>query len=110
MPGHGDRLSRKQEQAVAALLSETTLERAADAAGVSRTTLKNWLKRDAFQQAYRRARGQLLEHALTRLQSLSGVAVAVLQKHLLGADAELSYKSAVSVIDRALKGADALDV
>ena len=42
MPGHGDKLSRKQEQAIAALLAEPTIEAAAPKADIGLTTLKNW--------------------------------------------------------------------
>jgi len=44
MPGHGDKLNRKQEQAIAALLTETTIEGATRTVGIGHANLKNWLK------------------------------------------------------------------
>src|SRR5688572_27719597 len=42
MNGHGERLSRKQEQAVVALLEQPTLGQAAAAVGVNEKTLRSW--------------------------------------------------------------------
>jgi hypothetical protein len=39
MAGHGEKLSRKREQAIAALLSASTLVEAAKAAGIGDRTL-----------------------------------------------------------------------
>ena len=47
--------TRKQEQAIAALLTETTIEAAATVCGVSLRTLKRWLADDGFQREYRAA-------------------------------------------------------
>jgi len=44
LKGHGEKLSRKQEQAIAALLTCPTIEQAAKAAGVGETTLWRWLQ------------------------------------------------------------------
>lgn len=56
MKGHGEKLSRKQEAAVAALLTESTLCRAAERARVGEVTLWRWLKEPGFKAAYREAR------------------------------------------------------
>ena len=50
--GHGEKLTRKQEQAVAALLEQPTVLRAATVAGVSERTLRLWLKDPGFKAAY----------------------------------------------------------
>jgi hypothetical protein len=76
--GHGEKLTRKQEQAIAALLTEPTLEQAAALAGVSKRTLEYWLARPDFQAAYRKARAAVLERTVGRLVSGSGRAVGVL--------------------------------
>ena len=41
--GHGEKQTRKQEQAIAALLGCATIELAAEATGVAPITLKRWL-------------------------------------------------------------------
>ena len=49
-------LGRKQEDAIAALLTQRNIEEAAKAAGISARTLLRWLKLAEFQTAYREAR------------------------------------------------------
>jgi hypothetical protein len=65
--GHGEKLTRKQEQAIAALLSEPTLEAAAGTAGISVRTLKTWLTLDDFRRAFDAARRQVLSDTVSRL-------------------------------------------
>jgi hypothetical protein len=73
----GSKLNRR-EQALAALLAEPTLERAAAKAGISLATIKRWLSDPEFQGAFRAARRQLVENAVTRLQQITTAAVATL--------------------------------
>ena len=54
--GHGEKLTRKQEQAVSFLLTAPTIGKAAALAGVSARTLRNWMKLPAFAEACRQAR------------------------------------------------------
>jgi hypothetical protein len=55
MKGHGEKLSRKQDLAIAGLLTEPTIGEAAQKAGVSEVTLWRWLKQADFTSAYRLA-------------------------------------------------------
>ena len=52
MAGHGEKLGRKQEEAIAALLSQRNIEEAARAAGVGTRTLIRWLKLPEFGKEY----------------------------------------------------------
>ena len=52
--GHGERLSRKQEQAVAALLEHATIRAAAAAVPVHERTLRQWMRAPAFAAALKR--------------------------------------------------------
>jgi hypothetical protein len=109
--GHGEKLTRKMEAAIAALLREPTVRKAAEKAGVGERTLRRWLKDDAgFQSAYAAARRQLLEHSLSRLEAVAGRAVSVLRKALASDDRALSLRAALGVIDRATKAAEMLDL
>jgi len=56
MAGNGGKLGRKQEEAIAALLTQRNLEEAARAAGIGTRTLIRWLKLPAFGKEYRKAR------------------------------------------------------
>ena len=76
--GHGG-LSRKAEEAIAALLTAETVEHAAQQAGIGYRTLHRWLREDAdFQQAYRYARREVVHQAQAQIQKATGKAVATL--------------------------------
>ena len=79
MSGHGQKLSRKEEAAISALLTQGTLAGAASLAGISEATLRRWLQRDDFQSAYRRARREAVSQAMAHLQRVSGEAVETLR-------------------------------
>ena len=68
--GHGDKCSRKQEAAIAALLTHGTLGKSAAASGISESTIRRWLKEPQFQTAYGQAKRQLLEGTINRLRSI----------------------------------------
>jgi hypothetical protein len=71
--GHGQKLGRKSEALIAALLSESTQEAAAAKAGISERKARNWLARSDFVAAYRAARRQVVEQAVARLQQAAAV-------------------------------------
>jgi hypothetical protein len=110
MAGHGDKLSRKQEAAVAALLAEPTVEAAAAKAGVAYSTLKGWLTRPSFKAAYAAARAQVLERTVALLARYSGAAVLVLARNLTAARAADSTRAAVALLAHAFKAAELQDL
>lgn len=73
-----NKLSHKQEEAIAALLRYPTLEEAAKAVGVAPSTIWRWLQDGSFRQAYEAARKQVLSRAIESLQAASEGAVATL--------------------------------
>jgi len=112
MNGHGEKLTRKQEQAIAALVECSTSEQAAQKASVSYSTLKRWLQDAAFAGAYRRARRELLDLSIGRIQAATGRAVdalmAVAKDEKKDSD---RVRAAVALLDHAFRGlidADAL--
>ena len=112
MTGHGQKLTRKQEALIAALLSEPTHAAAATKAGVSEATLHRWLHLPEFQAAYRQARRQLVEAAVGRIQAATGTAVdTLLTVAKSGAKDGDRVRAAVALLDHAFRGlsdADAL--
>jgi hypothetical protein len=56
MAGHGTKLARKQEEAIAALLTQRNIDDAARVAGIGPRTLLRWMKLSEFDCAYRKAR------------------------------------------------------
>jgi hypothetical protein len=96
--GHGDRLSRKAELAIAALLSQATLEKAAEQVGVSVRALKNWLRQPSFRRAYREARQAILERTTALILTLSGKAVLTLHACMDSQDDAVRLRAAMAVL------------
>src|SRR5450759_4078676 len=80
MAGHGEKLGRKQEEAIAALLSQRNIEEAARAAGVGTRTLIRWLKLPDFGKEYRKARREAVHQSVARMQQATGAAASVVLK------------------------------
>jgi hypothetical protein len=110
MAGHGEKLTRKQEQAVAALLGKATLAEAAAEAGVSERALRGWMKDPGFSRAYAEARRAVLEASIGRLQQATGEAVETLRACLQAKRDSDRIRAAVAILDQALKGAELMDL
>ena len=80
MKGHGAKFGRKQEEAIAALLTSRNVEEAAKAVGIGVATLLRWLQVPEFQKAYRNARRAAFGQAIARLQQASTAAASTLMK------------------------------
>ena len=77
--GHGEKLGRKREQAIAALLAAPTLAEAAAQAGVSEVTIRRWLKQPEFAERFKNAREDVLKGITTRLRNAAAKAVTTLE-------------------------------
>ena len=109
MKGLGENLTRRQELAIAALLSEPTVAAAAEKADVSEVTLWRWQKQPAFLAAYRLARREAMEKATAFLQHSAWAATTTLVR-LLGAGSEsVRLRAATAILDQANKGLELLD-
>jgi hypothetical protein len=78
MIGHGAKLPRKKEQAIAALLSQPSIGRAAKKVCIGEKTLFRWLQLDDFQLAYKNARHQVIDQTIAQIQSVMSEAVQTL--------------------------------
>ena len=109
--GHGEKLSRKQEQGIVALLEESSIQAAAVRAQVGERTLRNWLQLPTFRAAYRRARRNLVEGAIGRIQAATGQAVdTLLAVSREGAKDSDRVRAAVTLLDHAFRGIELADV
>src|SRR5262245_752551 len=112
MTGHGEKLTRKQEAAIAAMLTEPTLTAAAALAGVSERTLRRWVRQPSFAAAYRQDRRELVDTAIGRVQAATGQAVDVLIAVAKGGAKDSDrVRAASALLDHAFRGlmdADAL--
>lgn len=112
MKGHGTKFGRKQEEAIAALLTQRNIEEAAKSVGIAPNTLLSWMKIPEFQKAYREARRAAFGQAIARLQQMSGAAVATLGKIMVDQTAPPSTKvrAAEVIINNAAKAIEIEDI
>jgi hypothetical protein len=78
MTGHGAKFGRKKEEAIAALISQRSIEEAARSIGIGTKTLWRWLQVPEFDAAYREARRDAFSQSIARLQQASGATVSTL--------------------------------
>src|SRR5262245_11428613 len=110
MAGHGERLGRKQEQAIAALLSEPTGEKAAKEVGVSDKTLRNWSREPAFQELFSEARLAIIERTVARVLALQAKAVEALEKNLTCGSPAAENRAAELLLTFGRAGVEQLDL
>lgn len=103
-------LSAKQEKALAALLTEVTLEAAAKSVGVSDVSLWRWMQEPEFHRRYLAARRQIVEDAVGLMQRASKRAVATLVKNLDCGNPSVEVRSAQVILDQSFKGVELLEL
>lgn len=112
MTGHGEKLTRKQDQAIAALIVCPSILDAARQSGVAEVTLYRWLKDAGFQAAYRDARRAVVQQALVQIQDACGEAVKTLRAIMRNSKAPASAKvsAAKAILDMAVKAVELEDL
>jgi hypothetical protein len=112
MAARGSILGRKQEEAIAALLTQRNVEDAARAAGIGTRTLLRWLKLPEFQTAYREARRAAFGQAVARLQQGASAAATTLLKTMIDPNtpASVRVRAADCVLDHAAKAIELEDL
>jgi hypothetical protein len=112
MAARGSILGRKQEEAIAALLTQRNVEEAARAAGIGTRTLLRWLKVPDFQTAYREARRAAFGQAVARLQQGASAAATTLLKTMIDPNtpASVRVRAAECVMNHATKAIEIEDI
>jgi hypothetical protein len=112
LTGHGAKLGRKQEAAIAALLIHRNVDEAAKAAGVGYKTLLRWLKLNDFQDDYRQARRDAFGQSIARLQQASSAAASTMMKILVDPNtpASVRLRAADGILSHAAKAIEIEDV
>ena len=110
MSGHGAKLPRRQEAAIAALVECPTRAEAATKAGVSEATLGRWLQLDEFREAYRTARRQLVESAIGHLQRAAEDAVEALKRNLKSGTPAAEVSAARTILSQAVQAVELIDI
>ena len=112
MVGHGQKLGRKKEEAIAALLTHRNVDEAARAVGIGATTLWRWQKLPEFQAAYREARRVAYGQAVARLQQGTSAAATTLLKTMIDPNtpASVRVRAAEAIFNHAAKAIEIEDV
>jgi len=110
--GHGEKRSRKEDLALAALISEPTLGEAAKKAGIGEVTLWRWMQDPVFQDKYRTARRQAVSQAITQLQKISSEAVKTLREVMNDKETPPASRvtAAKAVLEMAIKAVEVEDL
>jgi len=107
MARFGARFGRKWEAAIAALLTQPTIQKAARAAGIGLRTLYRYLQDPEFQAAYRKARQEAFLQARALLQRGSAAAVATLYKAMAeGIPMAVRVRAADCFLNHAMKASE----
>jgi hypothetical protein len=101
MKGHGTKFGRKKEEAIAALLSQRSIEEASRVAGIGVNTLQRWLKEPEFKAAYYQARRATFEQTVARMQQASGAAASTVLRIMTDASAPpaVRLRAATCILD-----------
>ena len=112
MTGHGEKLSRKQDQAITALVTCPSITEAAAQCELAEVTLRRWLKQDGFQAAYREARRAVVQHAIVQVQRATAEAVETLRAvmHDSASPASARVSAAKTILDTAIKAVELEDL
>lgn len=110
--GHGEKRSRREDVAIVALLACSTIEAAADQAGIAGSTLRGWLSEPGFKARYREARRQVVEQAVSGLQQAASKAVTALVAIAEDGTAPPAARvsAARAILDQTFRGLETLDL
>jgi hypothetical protein len=107
----GRKLPRKLDGFIAALLSRSSVEAAAEAADISRVTAWRWLKDPAIIQRLREARRDAMNRAIARLQEAASGAVDCLCEVQQEGESESARVSAArTILEQALRAVELGDI
>lgn len=112
MAGHGEKLSRNKEKAIAALLLKPSIPAAAKAVGIGERTLWRWLKDQQFKRAFKEARREVVRQAIAHVQAGLSEAVNTLKEIINDIDAPASARvsAAKAMIAMSLKAIEVEDI
>ncbi len=105
LTGHGQKLTRKQEEVIAALLTERTYAAAAAKAGVGERTIYRWRLLPDFCIAFEKAKQESVKSAICHLQlGTRPVSEVLLNIALHGKRESDRIRAAAAVLDFAMRG------
>jgi hypothetical protein len=108
--GNRGKRPQREEAAIAALLSESTIALAAAKAGISESTMLRWLADPSFQARYRASRRQVVEQAVAQLQRGTSEAVETLKRNFTSGVPAAEIAAAKAVLDFSIKAIELTDL
>ena len=108
----GQKIGRKQEEAIVALLAQRSVDEAARVAKVSPRTLYRWLNDSTFDRAYRAARRAAFSQSVARLQQAAPAAVTTLLKTIVDPNtpASVRVRAAECILNHSTKAIEIDDI
>jgi transposase-like protein len=103
-------LTSKQEKALAALVTEVTVEAAAKTAGVSAPTIYRWLREPKFKREVLAMRRLVVEEAIGLAQPACRRAVATLVSSMDCDNPNVQVRAAQLILETSLKGIETLEL
>ena len=112
MSGHGAKFPHKKEAAAAALLTQRTVEDAAQSVGIGAATLRRWQKEPEFQAIYRAAKWAAYSQSVGRMHQMSTAAVSTLGKVMVdpSTPAAVKVRAADSILNHTTKSIEIEDI
>jgi len=97
-------LSQRQVRAVGCILQTSTLEEAAELAGVGESTLWRWMRDTRFVKALKDAEVLILDDTIRRILTCQHEAITVLHDTMTGdASPGIKLRAAVATLDMAMR-------
>ncbi|MFZ7176526.1 replication protein [Streptococcus hyovaginalis] len=107
-----DKLTRRQEKFLNAILINGNISQVSQELGISRNTAYNYLNDVTFRRIYRERRNEMLKRTTTMLQSASIEAVKVLQEIMLdeSVSPHARQQSAQTILSMAYKANEQTEI
>ncbi len=105
-------LSQKQQKAMVALLDSDTIAEAAKNCATSESAIYRYLQGDAFKSHLRRARSEIVGHAIGQLQRDCEIAARTLRAVCEDGEAPASARvsAAKAILEASIKGVELQDI
>jgi hypothetical protein len=103
-----EKLSAKQSNLIALLLTERTIDEACKKAKVSVSTYWRWMQDQDFLDQYGSARHGILENTVAKLQSLSFQAIETHERNLNCENPSVEIRCATIILEQSVKGIEVL--
>ena len=112
MNGHGEKLTRKMNDFILALMAAGTLDEAAAASGISISTARRWYRLNIVKAELKRLQDEITGHSLIQLKLGISEAVTVLRNVMTDSETPPAARvsAAKTMLDGAFRAVEATDI